>query len=177
MRGPLPILHGAMSVWLKVILIVFAAVMVNIGLAFVPRGEGGQPPPPSSSAVQKALLPAEPLLEALLDRPAQAAVDVCIASVSHASVSQTGLTHSDFVHIATCLHQRHQVSAEPVAAVKKSKLLGRSSAVATLQTKTETGLWRWLWLLTWVVALALIAVVVYRHMRRRPPGSVLRASG
>src|SRR5438105_8068639 len=103
-----------MNVWLKVILIVVAAVVVNVGISFISLDNGL----PSSAAMRKSLQP-DPLLDALFVRPPQAAVDACMASVKG-----TPLTHAEIVRVATCLHQKHVVSAETVAAVKSDSSLG-----------------------------------------------------
>jgi hypothetical protein len=162
-----PILE-AMSVWLKVSLIVFAAVVVSIGISLVPRG-GGLPSLPSSSAMQKSLQQTDPLIEAVFIRPRQAAVDAC----SRSREQDGELTHADIVHIATCLNRRHLVSAKTVAAVKSDTSLGGGTGIVGLKSKSETVWWSFA---IWGVALALIILVVYRH-RRPPPGPALPTTG
>lgn len=149
-----------MSVWLKVTLIVLAAMLVSIGVSLVPAASSLPSPPPRSSLPT---FPDEALMKALFDRPPQAAVDACVGSAR-----RSPLTHDDFVRVATCLHRRHFVSAQTVKAVEGDPSLGARRIVG-LKTKTTTGTW-W-WALTWGVALAAIALVVYRHLRRRPPPS------
>ena len=145
-----------MTVWLKVTLIVLAAVVISIGISFIPETGGSLPSLPPASSV-----PAtqdQSLIKALFVRPPQAAVDDCLRSTHRA------LTHGDFVRVARCLHAKRFVSAQTVAAVEKDPLLG-STHITTLSAKTTTATW-W-WLLTWALALTAIAVVAYRHLRRR----------
>ncbi len=166
-----------MSVWLKITLIVAGAMVVSIGLGFIPRDASSLPPlhaspPPFPKSVQQE----NQLLQDVLSRPPQAAVSACTISANPSNVE---LTHSELVRIATCLNRRHLVSAQTVAAVEASKLGQPTKAVLVggLQTKIETGVWWWASFVTWLVALAMIAVVVYRHVRRRPPpGGQLPAS-
>ena len=153
-----------MSIWLKVILIVFAAVVVNLGISFISLDNGL----PSSAAMRKSLQP-DPLLNAVFVRPPQAAVDACMASVKGAA-----LTHAEIVRVATCLRRKHLVSAKTVAAVKSDTSLGGGTGIVALKTKSESVWWSFA---IWGVALALIILVVYRHRRRPPPGRVLQANG
>ena len=154
-----------MSVWLKVILIVFAAVVVNIGVSFISLDNAL----PSSAIIEKSEQP-DPLLDAVFVRPPQAAVGACMAS---ASVNGQAFTHAGIVRVATCLRRKHVVSAKTVAAVKRDTSLGGGTGIATFKSKSETVWWSFA---IWGVALALIILVVYRHRRRPPPG-VLQANG
>jgi hypothetical protein len=148
-----------MSIWLKVILIVAAAVVVNVVISFVALDHGL----PSSIAMRKSVQP-DTLLDAVFVRPPPAAVDACSRSL-HGSE----LTHAEIVRIATCLHRQHFVSTKTLAAVKQDTSLGGGTRIATLKTKTETAWWSFA---VWGVALALVVLVVYRH-RRRPPGGTV----
>lgn len=176
-----------MSVWWKVALTVLAAVVVSTVLVLLPA-VASVPRLPRPSVLQREAQQAasqqdadarqeDRLLRVLLLQPLRPAGAACTTS---ANLSGVFPSHSEFVRIAICLNRRHLVSATTVAAVKASRL-GRPDGKAILvsegfQTK-ETGVWPWAWFLTWVVALALIAVVVFLHLRRRPPADALRASG
>jgi hypothetical protein len=156
----------AMSVWLKVILIVFAAVLVNVDVSFISLDNGLL----SSAAMEKSLQQSDPVFYALSVRLPQAAVDVCMPPVKGSA-----LTRADFVRLAKCLRRKHLVSAKTVAAVESDTSIGRPSRVLVgLKTKSETVWWSFV---IWGVALALIILVIYRHRRRPPPGRVLPASG
>jgi len=104
-----------MSIWLRVTLIVFAAVVVNLGISFISLDN----PLPSSAAMQRSVRQNDPVVDALLVRPPQAAVDACLASTK-----ASALTHDDFVRLARCLHRRRLMSTNTVAAVERDTSIG-----------------------------------------------------
>jgi len=157
-----------MSIWLRVTLIVFAAVVVNLGISFISLDN----PLPSSAAMQRSVRQNDPVVDALLVRPPQAAVDACLASTK-----ASALTHDDFVRLARCLHRRRLMSTNTVAAVERDHVDRQPAPPhrgGGLKAKPETAWWSFA---VWAVALALIILVVFRHRRRPPPGRGLPTSG
>jgi hypothetical protein len=146
-----------MSLWLKIALIALAALLIDVGVSLVPATSLALSPKLPQS------FPNQPLLDALFVRPPQAAVNACVGSTGGT------LTHDDFVRVAKCLRRKHLVSGSTVAAVERSDIGAGGNRIVSLKAKALDANW-WFWL-TWGVALTAIAVVVIRHLRRRPPPS------
>jgi len=153
-----------MSIWLKVMLIVLAAVLASIGAPFIALDNAPSSPAPH----QKSLQHTNPVFYALVVRPPQPAVHACMSSVKRSALTsgESALSHEDFVRLANCLRRTHLVSANTVAAVESDRSLGQTVRVVLApKTKPETFWW---WFLIWGLALVLIIFLIHRH-RRRPP--------